>query len=254
MIGKGGRTSFLKTIPNNLLEFDYELPINTSSIAITLLIFIYLINTLLIRYKSLNVYLFFARIGVPFHEGSHLFVALLALHKVDNVVFYQNPQKNTRSLGFVTHRYRIKWLSPITQLLIGIAPLFGGMLAIVLFTNLLAPYDAILSLFSDESSTPLMELAVVFVWLLVCHGIASHLIPSKGDMVGCLKGAVILLFCMALFFAYTDEYTAYIIRTLNDGAQWLIPYLTLTAVVQIISLALLILVRVITPSNLANRT
>ena len=60
---------------------------------------------------------------------------------------YQKPTAKGRPLGYVIHEPRIAFLAPITNLLIGIAPFFGGVLVAFLVTKEIVPELLYLSVF-----------------------------------------------------------------------------------------------------------
>ena len=63
-------------------------------------------------------------IGVPLHELSHAIMCVLTGKKITRIAFYQPCVDGT--LGFVEYRYRPTMIGKLTNFLVGIAPLFGG--------------------------------------------------------------------------------------------------------------------------------
>lgn len=143
-------------------------------------------------------------LAVPLHELSHLLAAKLCGHRIDKVSFFW-PAPDGR-LGYVVHSYARKWYSPFALLLIGLAPLIGGGLAVYFTTYALMP--SVFSLMSGlhidgvgswlSSVEQVMSLlsaepwykTVAWCWLML--SILLFSVPSKADFKGCL-GAVVFV-------------------------------------------------------------
>lgn len=151
----------------------------------------------------------FAIIGVPIHELSHALVAFVCGHKVQKVTLFQPDKSGT--LGFVEHAYKPGVLSWFTNLLIGLAPMFGGVAAIIGLTYLLFPE---LSLFAQSSqwdndnivgsaysiisasianATAYNWEARHWIWLYLSVSTAMFLVPSRPDFEGALPGILITI-------------------------------------------------------------
>ena len=163
-------------------------------------------------------------IGTPIHELSHLVVGKLFGVRITEYRLF-SPDPASGVLGFVRYRIPRLRLAELPQIigtfLMGVAPLFGGALALIGVRTLLvdpaadepfwraartfsatladAPVDAMLSDFLalvSESYRPVVANAdVPWIWLYVYVSIAigAHLAPSSADLKGGLRGLVLLL-------------------------------------------------------------
>jgi len=151
---------------------------------------------------------------VPIHELSHLVVAFLCGHKINKVSFFQN--NGTGTLGFVEHSYKPSFISPFTNLLIGIAPIAGGALSVVGLYYALGLHEGNCSslaahhffVFQGQeifnpvnfivSSSACADHYRFLIWLLISVNIMVFAIPSRADFIGAKWGlittAIVLLF------------------------------------------------------------
>ncbi len=177
-------------------------------------------SRLLIRTFGWRSILFTGWIGTPIHELSHAAMCPLFRHRIDEIKLFQ-PDLREGLLGYVKHSYNPRSLwATIGQAFIGLAPLFGGALALYAVTWALvpgAPLDDLTQLrgeaFADTSGVIDQGLASlrlsgavlgavakpahmttwtfwVFVYLVVCIG--AHMAPSRMDLHGSAKGIVVL--------------------------------------------------------------
>lgn len=156
-------------------------------------------------------------LGVPLHELSHLAAAAIFRHRIVAYSLF-DPDPVTGTLGYVRHAYRRRsaW-QLLGTFFIGVAPAVAGGLAIAAVGAwMLPPTDraellARLAQLPDQATHGGAELAlalgalarelVVRTWqarswlfplqlyLLVC--IASHLAPSRSDLLGALPGGLL---------------------------------------------------------------
>lgn len=144
---------------------------------------------------------------------SHYIAAKFCGHTVLEVKFFSLNTGN--SLGYVKHSYRARWYSPFTNLIIGVAPIAGGLVAIYCVTLFLVPsltaavfteinplslYDDIVSYWANLGTVMKHQLenALFWVWgALVIH-IAMFCVPSKTDFQGASKGIYLVA---AIYFA-----------------------------------------------------
>ena len=90
--------------------------------------------------------------GVVIHELSHLFFCLIFQHKIVKVNLFSPQEDGT--LGMIQHSYDSRNIfQRIGNFFIGSAPVWGGMLAMCLFSRLLLPD----SLFSGDQVDRLVE-------------------------------------------------------------------------------------------------
>ncbi|WP_353948571.1 hypothetical protein ABNN70_01830 [Sporolactobacillus sp. Y61] len=184
-------------------------------------------NTLMIHSLGMKGIYMTAWLGTPIHEISHAVLCLLFGHKVTAVRLLQ-PASPDGTIGYVHHAYNPDSLyQRMGNLFIGLAPLFGGGLAILLFIRVLVPdsFEQIFRLITMDHSVFLVAekeswlrlgqavLAVIrglfsmehltnpgfwiFVILALC--IASHMSLSREDIRGAAggAGALLLLFVVA---------------------------------------------------------
>jgi hypothetical protein len=145
-------------------------------------------------------------IGVPVHEISHAVIALLMGHKINKVSLF-NPQQDG-TLGYVEHSFKANATAPYRNLLIAIAPFFGGGLAFYWLTKWLMPSVAI-TIYDGfsyaQSSMDVIRIAGAVVidayqaqwdiefwmWVIAGCSILLFCIPSTADFAGTQKALVI---------------------------------------------------------------
>ena len=153
-------------------------------------------------------------LGTPVHELSHALMCHAFGHRVDEIVLFE-PDPESGRLGYVRHSYKQKnWFEEMGNFFIGIAPLVGGCIAMVILLWLFYPtavHAAIQSVNSDPDATMwsgtmsavtgLLDEVVtlehvatirfwVFLYLILCVG--SHMAPSASDYRGGLRGGLVL--------------------------------------------------------------
>ncbi len=154
-------------------------------------------------------------LGTPIHELSHAFFCKVFQHRIDEMQLFEPDLKSGR-LGYVKHSYRKKnWYQEIGNVFIGVAPLFGGTIALMVL--LMIFYDDVLVEIAtilrdrpadqsvwdatvDATGNALLgifqwsNLATarfwVFAYLLLCVG--NHMAPSKSDYSGAMRGSWML--------------------------------------------------------------
>lgn len=165
---------------------------------------------------------FYGVLSVPVHEVSHLIACIVFRHKVDKVVLLDFKATNG-ALGYVQHRYSPTSLWQVVgTFFIGIAPIFGGILATVLSTQLLLSngeqwlaelmtldvlytsegslFDQILQVFMVCTRINFNYLMASFsdnviftgVWAIFVASIGLYLTPSVEDLKGSLKGFIVI--------------------------------------------------------------
>lgn len=227
----------------NYLNDILTTPVDTFVFTGVVLFILYFINGLLLRFCSSFRYFLLARIGVPCHEFAHYFFARCLFHKIHAVCWYQSPTTKTRSMGFVNHSSRFRLFSPITHLMVGIAPLFMGVLLIALTGEMLAPNITNAFSFFETGELPrLQALILLFVWLILSHAIANHMFPSKSDMKNSFLGALIILFIVVISHIYfTDKLNAaalYIAHYMIKLTPYLLTVLAVQLTVLMFSIAI----------------
>ena len=160
-------------------------------------------------------------IGTPIHELSHAALCPLFRHRVRKIALFR-PDPRAGVLGYVEHSYdpRSPWAT-IGNAFIGVAPLFGGALALYALTWALVPGAPLEDLtrmrvvaLADtngilERGLASLEIAGavllavlqpanlvtwqfwLFAYLVVCIG--AHMAPSRQDLEGAAKGLLLML-------------------------------------------------------------
>lgn len=153
-------------------------------------------------------------LGTPIHELSHAAMCVLFNHRIDKIALFE-PDKRSGRLGYVRHSYRKNnWYEKIGNVFIGIAPLIGGSIALLLL--LLFCYPAALKSVFDFSRTSqidgnfqvlsmsfgifkevftLSNIATIrfwiFIYIVLCIG--THMAPSPSDYEGVFRGLLIFV-------------------------------------------------------------
>ncbi|EEU30247.1 hypothetical protein HMPREF0501_00625 [Limosilactobacillus coleohominis 101-4-CHN] len=158
-------------------------------------------------------------IGVIIHELSHLVVALLFGHRIDRVSLLHIPDAhdpNDRGLGYVSHVWNDDSLyQKIGNVFIGIAPVIGCSLAMVISTRFLVPtlYDRWLLAIGGGTITnqPLLWWHVL-IWLVLMINISVGGFDLSGaDLQNSRQGlialGVVLIMLAFLLSLVTDNRT-----------------------------------------------
>ncbi|AKP64662.1 hypothetical protein FC99_GL002603 [Levilactobacillus koreensis JCM 16448] len=112
---------------------------------------------------GINSELYLGFIGIFFHELSHLLTAVLFGHRIDKVRLVKRPHPNRRgadgqpdlALGYVNHTWNQRnWYQVIGNLFIGVAPIFGCALVLLVLTATLIPslFQGMLTLIANPFS------------------------------------------------------------------------------------------------------
>lgn len=215
-------------------------------------------------------------IGVPIHEMSHYLACRIFGHRVEGISLF-SPDPRTGTLGYVNHTWdeASRWQSS-GNFFIGIAPVFGGMAAIMLLMALVLP-DARLLWSGNQALTEMIldpgwpticiffrhyalelptallsaeTLLSIRVWLalylIMCIGL--HMSPSREDMHGtwiALVCGVTLVFLVNLVAAPFGGIPAPAIDLATRAISPLVTGLLLALAANIVSLAIILfLVRI----------
>ena len=152
-------------------------------------------------------------LGTPIHELSHAFMCRVFQHRIDEIALFEPDQESGR-LGYVKHSFRTgNWFQELGNLFIGIAPLFGGSIALALLLWLFFPDAAKSAIESTQAQNTgdaftkmvslvgalcsnilaVKNLATIrfwtFVYLVLCVG--SHMAPSWSDYRGASRGVYV---------------------------------------------------------------
>jgi len=160
-----------------------------------------------------------AVIGVPIHEMSHAIFCFIFGHKIKKMVLLQKRDENG-VLGYVNHAYNPNSVfQQAGNFFIGIAPIFGGISAIIALMYIMIPktYNHFLNItLNNLNVTKISQVAIIgilnsyidliktifsirnfqnpyfilFLFLAIC--ISSHISLSTADIKGASKGLLII--------------------------------------------------------------
>lgn len=154
-------------------------------------------------------------IGVPIHELSHGFFALLFGHKITDVKLLQKPDANG-VMGYVKHSYNPNNIyHQAGNFFIGTAPIFGGIFSIIALMRIIIPraYDEFISILIKNLQVTVIDKGTIegilssymtlikvifsiknfsnpyfYIFLFIAISIASHISLSSADIKGAFKG------------------------------------------------------------------
>jgi len=221
--------------------------------------------TNLVKVGGKPLLMFPASFSVPIHELSHLLVALLCFHKINEVKFFQVNGGGT--LGYVNHSYKVSIFSPFQNMLIGLAPIAGGLIAIYALFYLFSP-NAIPTPSQLQGHSMVVEgysllnpLSVLlnvldlnggdlsfWVVLVIAINIFVFSAPSNADFQGAGKGIVLtLLLLIGLSFSpYSHDIVNWLMVRFS---AYIVPALVITAILLIPINLILYLLTKLKPSN-----
>ncbi|KMT22496.1 hypothetical protein [Clostridium cylindrosporum] len=160
-----------------------------------------------------------AVVGVPIHELSHTIFSLIFGHRINKIKLIQRPDENG-TLGYVQHSYNpLSIYQQVGNFFIGVAPIFGGITALIIFMRQLVPtaYTKLIDILTKNLSINTLDTDVIrnittsywefiktffslsnlgniyfilFLFLAIC--ISSHISLSTADIKGAFKGLVIM--------------------------------------------------------------
>lgn len=156
-----------------------------------------------------------AWIGTPIHELGHAIMCWVFHHKVKEVKLF-SPDAKSGVLGYVNHAYNPKSVyQKIGNFFIGIAPIIGGTLVIMLLMLVLLPSecgqmvaaikgfqwpnelslnsilmvrDSIVSLFVILFTQKNLKSVVFWIFIYLAISISSHMALSTADLKGASSG------------------------------------------------------------------
>ncbi|TMO35992.1 hypothetical protein CWC26_17060 [Pseudoalteromonas sp. S4488] len=123
-------------------------------------------------------------IGIPLHEAAHYFIARLTLRKIVHCKFI--PNFNMSPPAYVIYKNGSSIGSKIIDLLIGMAPLYLGAIAIYFI--------------GPEPTQPNPYVSYFLRWLVVL-AIAQCMLPSWQDIKNSIPGILIFSIPFALIYA-----------------------------------------------------
>ncbi|KNZ40409.1 hypothetical protein [Acetobacterium bakii] len=165
-------------------------------------------------------------IGTPIHELSHAGIALLFGHKINDIKLFQRPDENG-VMGYVNHSYNKNSLyQQIGNFFIGVAPIFGGIVAMIILMRLVIPeaFEAFITILVESvnfetfsmvtiqgiAAAYLGLLKIIFSWsnfqnlyfylfLFIAICISSHMSLSLADIKGAFRGLLIIFLLVLIF-------------------------------------------------------
>jgi len=204
-----------------------------------------------------------ASIGVPIHELSHLIMAVVFGHKINKVAFFK--PNGAGGLGFVEHSYKPSLITPFTNMLIGLAPLAGGLIAFGVLTNIFQPgiYDFIqhhpeitsASTAAEYTSAVLTEVltgdwhAPKYLWLCLSIPIIAFMTPSGADFKGCLKGFAVIYAAALVVGFWAPERLISISQKVIEVTVIAAPFFILAILVMMIMTGIIWLLKKVTPRD-----
>lgn len=176
-------------------------------------------------------------LGAPVHELSHALMCVVFRHEIVEMALFR-PDRQRQRLGYVVHTFRPGNIyEEVGNFFIGVAPLAGGTVALLLLLVTFWPDTARAALFQLDPSLDfwtqtaravqnlfaglfatenLASLRLwLFLYLVLCIG--SHMGPSRDDYRGALKGGLIVL---VLLVTGTVAATAFVADPAT-AAKWL---------------------------------
>ncbi|MGI2115636.1 hypothetical protein ACRN9G_18815 [Shewanella frigidimarina] len=246
----------------NILDTVINLVICSAAILIPVLLFNLLQKVFIkgIKHRPIILLRMLGMIAVPVHELSHAVMCILFRHKIDKVVLFDITISN-KALGYVEHSYNpASPFQVIGCLFIGIAPIFGGILAVSLLTvgmldngysflidlanagsalRIETPID-MLSLFSTSFDICYLQIGIALqidpvtavTWMFLVGTIGLYLSPSYADLKGSFKGFLVLI----LGVIFTQWFTTQLDFTFIEG--FLVPLSTILMMTLCLSLAI----------------
>ena len=208
-------------------------------------------------------------LGTPVHELSHAAMCVVFGHKIEEIKLYQIDDENG-VLGYVRHSYNQRnFWAKLGNYFIGVAPMIGGSLVILLTLGWLLPdaYGAIVSslegfaeveqnlsgdwfvayfsVFTDMMDAILGEISVGFTFwafLLIAVCIALHVNLSGADIKNALPSIPVLIILLlalnfGLGFTLPDVYEQFL-WTMNYAGGYLFGVLLLSVVLSLAYVAL----------------
>ena len=151
-------------------------------------------------------------LGTPIHELSHALMCRVFHHRIDEIALFE-PDRQSGRLGFVRHSFKSgNWYQELGNFFIGIAPLMGGSVVLVILLWLFFP-GAVEGAFAASKEAkmngPFEQLTAIistiaeqifaaknwvsgrfwlFVYFVLCVG--GHMAPSPSDYEGASRGVI----------------------------------------------------------------
>ncbi|MCS6847100.1 MAG: hypothetical protein RMN52_05220 [Anaerolineae bacterium] len=184
--------------------------------------------------------------GVALHEVSHAAMAALLGVRVRRLSLRPERQRNgVVRLGYV----EVLRSDALRTSLIGAAPLFAGLVALILIGVLVFDLGSMQSALADGSAQGLLDQLLAlpratdsWLWIYMVFAIANSMMPSSSDtqswppVIG-----FVAIFSALLLLAGGTDLVAAIAPFAQDAARWLTAVFALTAFVDLFVVAALAL-------------
>lgn len=164
-------------------------------------------------------------IGVPIHELSHAIFALLFGHRITEIKLFQKPNENG-VMGYVKHTYDPRSVyAQIGNFFIGVAPIFGGIISIVVLMRFIIPqsYNKFIEIIINNFHVSALNKAIIegilssnmgliktifslrnfenpyfYIFLFMAICISSHISLSSADIKGALRGLGVIFIAILI--------------------------------------------------------
>lgn len=213
-------------------------------------------------------------IGTPIHELSHALACLIFGHKIDEIKLFTLDDDGC--LGYVSHSYNPNnFYHKIGNFFIGVAPIFGGALAIYLIilfglpnihSEIIQSYQGIKDL-SFSITNPDFYIAILkqclnvflilfnpqnalngwwILWIIIIIFISHHMLLSKADIEGSLTGLLFLLALMLIInlilwpLGYINNLTFILLK----GLFYVIPIIFISVLIHIIQALIALIISI----------
>lgn len=203
---------------------------------------------LIVNHWGSNAQILLGGIGVIIHELSHSLAALLFGHRISSIRLLHIPDPHDptdNSLGSVDHQWNNNSLyQRIGNVFIGIAPIIGNTLALILITNWLMP--GILTWFRLNHHSANFTWWKLLLWLFLAINISiGGFDLSSADLQNSASGLVtfVVLILIASLFANFVTSPAELANWLHSWLSWV--YLALSLAL-VIDLAILLFLHLLT--------
>ena len=213
-------------------------------------------------------------LGTPVHELSHALMCLVFLHRIEEIKLFQIGDEDG-VLGYVNHSYnRRNIYQVIGNYFIGVAPIIGGSLVLLLAMRFMAPtafwdtfaylddyaltlqlgfsgamftegFSTIWGVISSIFTAMLVDGILWWVFLVIALCLSLHMNLSSADIKGSVAGCAILaglLIVLNFIFGFTPIYNNYI-SVMNFGGGYLFAILLLSLIFSLIMLAIGLIIK-----------
>lgn len=211
-------------------------------------------------------------IGTPIHELSHAITALIFGHKIINIKLFQRPDRDG-VMGYVNHTYNAKNIyHQVGNFFIGIAPIFGGLLVIMVLMGLLLPQvlESFLTVVTQGIAVETLSVTsfngiftayldllklvfagenfhnigfYLFLFLAIC--ISAHISLSPADIKGAFKGLIFIFLILLILNAFGLSQSILAVDVLKYNVL-MSSFLMIVVIFSLITFAISLIIRIFT--------